>query len=62
VLLATLGVVTASTIIGVLWLRFLVRERWRVALTVPVLTGLAIYMVFIRLLDVPLPVDAFLPR
>lgn len=62
VLLATFGVVTATVVVGLVWLRFLVRERWLVAATVPVLTGLAVYLLFVRLLTVPLPVDAYLPR
>ncbi|MEV0701035.1 tripartite tricarboxylate transporter TctB family protein [Saccharopolyspora sp. NPDC050389] len=61
-LLKATGIVTACAVTGIVWLRFLAKESWLVSALVPTGVGLVIYVVFVQLLDVPLPVDAFLPR
>lgn len=57
-----LGVVTTSFIISVLWLKVLARESWRLSLAVAAAATAFIYVLFVRLLQLPLPLDAFLPR
>lgn len=61
-LLPTAGVVTACTLTGVAWLRLVAHERWILSLALPPAVGLAIYLTFVVMLQVPLPVDPFLPR
>lgn len=61
-LLPTIGTVSACSLTGVVWLRFVAHEGWRLSLILPPVLGFAIYMVFVVMLRVPLPVDAFLPR
>jgi putative tricarboxylic transport membrane protein len=61
-LLPTIGTVTACTLTGVAWLRFVAHEGWRLSLILPPALGFVIYLIFVVMLRVPLPVDAFLPR
>lgn len=62
VLLTTLGVVTATVVVGFTWLRFIAAETWRLSIALALAVGLIVYMVFIVALDIPLPLDVFLPR
>ncbi|MGY1723514.1 tripartite tricarboxylate transporter TctB family protein [Blastococcus sp. SYSU DS0533] len=62
VLFPLLGVVTTSFVISLLWLKVLARESWRTSLAIAVGATAFIYVLFVRLLQLPLPLDAFLPR
>lgn len=61
-LLTTLGVVTATVVVGFTWLRFIAAESWRLSVVLALAVGLTVYLVFIVALDIPLPLDVFLPR
>lgn len=61
-LLPAVGVVTTCSLTGFAWLRFVAREGWRLSLILPPVLGFAIYLIFVVMLRVPMPVDAFLPR
>lgn len=62
VLLPAIGLVSTSIIVGALWLRLLTRDSWATSLGVPAGVALVLYVIFVKLLEVPVPVDAWLPR
>ncbi|ALV39960.1 hypothetical protein AU252_01255 [Pseudarthrobacter sulfonivorans] len=62
VLLTSMGIFTASTVAAFIWLRFLAGESWRLSAIIAVALGAIVYGLFIQVLNIPLPVDAFLPR
>jgi len=57
-----LGVVTTSFITCLLWLKLLARMPWRSSLLISAGASVAIYLLFVRVLQLPLPLDAFLGR
>lgn len=61
-LLPAVGVVSTCSLTGFAWLRFVAREGWRLSLILPPALGFAIYLIFVVMLQVPMPIDAFLPR
>jgi putative tricarboxylic transport membrane protein len=61
-LLTMVGVATAITVVSMFWLKVLAGERWLMSVVVSVVLSGTVYALFIHVLDIPLPVDAFLPR
>lgn len=62
VMFILVGVVSAAFVVALLWLRLLARESWRTSVLVAAAAAATLYLVFVWLLAVPLPLDAFLPR
>ncbi|KXF52665.1 hypothetical protein AXA44_09640 [Rhodococcus sp. SC4] len=61
-LLTTIGVATAIAVVTMFWLKVLAGEKWLPSVVMSVLLAGIIYTLFIHVLEIPLPVDAFLPR
>jgi putative tricarboxylic transport membrane protein len=61
-LLTSFGIFTASAVAAFVWLKFLAGESWRLSAIIAIVLGAVLYGLFIQILDIPLPVDAFLPR
>lgn len=61
-LLATVGIVTAIALISLLWLKVLAGEKWTLSVVTSFVLAGVVYGLFIHVLEIPLPVDAFLPR
>lgn len=61
-LLTTIGVATTIALVTLFWLKVLAGEKWLLSVIMSVLLAGIIYALFIHVLEIPLPVDAFLPR
>lgn len=61
-LLTTIGIVTAIALVTLFWLKVLAGEKWVLSAVVSVVLAGIVYGLFIHVLEIPLPVDAFLPR
>ncbi|MBY3998487.1 tripartite tricarboxylate transporter TctB family protein [Rhodococcus fascians] len=61
-LLTTIGVATAIAVVTLFWLKVLAGEKWLLSLVMSTLLAGIVYTLFIHVLEIPLPVDAFLPR
>jgi len=61
-LLTTIGIVTAIALVTLFWLKVLAGEKWVLSAVVSVVLAGIVYGLFIHVLEIPLPVDAYLPR
>lgn len=61
-LLTTIGIVTAIALVTLFWLKVLAGEKWVLSAVMSVVLAGLVYGLFIHVLEIPLPVDAFLPR
>lgn len=55
-----MGVITTSFLTCLVWLKLMGRMRWWTSITVSICAAAAIYIIFIRLLRLPLPLETFL--
>jgi len=61
-LLTTIGITTSIALVSLFWLKVLAGEKWLLSVVMSLVLAIVIYFLFIQVLDIPLPVDAFLPR